>query len=169
MIKIKEIFDFIISLVTTWKLIFPIILIIFAAIGNLFNIGKRIIEIALPLWVLLIISLFAFFPIAKLIIYILKRKSKSYKKLYGLLWKKPFLFFQNPQPYCPLENCDHQVICRFKPPKIYQAITSISNINNIDYEGLYFYECPIHGQLNGIPNEDITVLQKKARMALKKE
>lgn len=86
--KIKKVLDFIISLVTTWKLIFPIILVIIARIGNLFDLAKKIVQVSLPLWIVIIIFLLAIYPIANLLVYVIKRNTQNLTELlYGLLWK----------------------------------------------------------------------------------
>ena len=166
--KIKRVLDFIISLVTTWKLIFPIIVVIFARIGNLFNLGKKIVQISLPLWILIIIFLLAIYPIASLLFYVIKRNTQSLTELNGLLWKKPLFPFGFPQPYCPRENCGKKVIPRIKPPKSMQLMSSKLDWENLDQSPHYWYECPIHGRLPNVPDEDLFILQEKAKLILKK-
>jgi len=165
--RIKEFLDFLISVITIWKIIFPIILILVAVIGNLFEIGTQIIQLKLPLWIIVTISFLSLYPIVDLFVHLLTRR-KITKELYGLLWKKPLLPFGYPQPYCPRENCGHKVLCRVVPPKPVHLMLSISDYNNIDLANHYYYECPIHDRLSGVPDEDIKVLQEKARLAMQK-
>ena len=40
------------------------------------------------------------------------------------------------------------------------------NFDNM-YKNHYEYECPIHGQLMSVPDEDINSLREKARLAMK--
>jgi len=54
------------------------------------------------------------------------------------------------------------------PPKSHQLMITLSDWNNIDDKYHYHYECPIHGQLTGVPDEEMILLQGKARLAMKK-
>ncbi|MGC9385033.1 MAG: hypothetical protein ACP5D6_10575 [Kosmotogaceae bacterium] len=166
--KIIKVLDFIISLVTTWKLIFPIILVIIARIGNLFDLAKKIVQVSLPLWIVIIIFLLAIYPIANLLVYVIKRNTQKLTELYGLLWKKPLFPFGYPKPYCPREKCGKEVIYRIKPPKSIQLMSSRNDWENAETSIHHWYECPIHGRLPNVPDEELFILQKKAKLALKK-
>jgi len=166
--KIRSVLEFIISLVTTWKIIFPLLLVVFAGIGNLFDLGKKTLHIDLPLWIVVIILLLAFYPIARILVYVVNRRKQPLTEHYGLLWKKPFLPFGYPQPYCPRENCGKKVLPRITNPKSFQLMKSASDWNNVDVSNHYWYECPIHGRLPSVPDEEAQILKKKVKLILKK-
>jgi hypothetical protein len=165
---IKKILDFIVSLVTTWRVIITILIIIGSALSNLFKFLTKISTINLPLWVFIVIAILAFYPIANLIKYLVSRRNVSYEQYSGLRWKKPILPFLNPQAYCPKSDCRCKVICNIKPPERIQLIGGFADPRKIDFENHYRYECPKHGPLSGIPDEDILILRNKAREVLKK-
>jgi hypothetical protein len=165
---IKNLINLLVDLVTTWKVIYPIMLIIAGKLTNLFQFSTRIITINLPLWILVLISILAFYPIGNLIKFLFSRRNISNEKLYGLRWKKPIFPLENPQAYCSHSDCECRVFCKITSPEPIQIIGGINHSNNIDTQYHYHYECPIHGRLSGIPNEDIDILKKKAREALKK-
>ncbi len=52
-------------------------------------------------------------------------------------------------------KCDLKVIWKVKPPKQLKLMKTSSDWNNIDIEYNFQYECPIHGRLNAVPDEDI--------------
>ena len=156
------------DLVTTWKVIFLILPIIVTGLTNLFKFSTKIITINLPLWILVLVSILAFYPIGNLIKYLFNRRNVSYEKHFGLRWKKPIIPLVNPQPYCSHNDCKCKVFCIIEPPERIQIIGGMNDVRNLDSRDHYHYECPIHGSLSGIPDEDIEFLKKKAREALKK-
>ena len=165
---IKKILDFIVSLVTTWRMVFPILIIIGGALSKVFKYLTKISTIYLPLWVFIVIAILAFYPIANLIKYLFSRRNVSYEKYSGLMWKKPLLPFLNPQAYCPKSDCRCKVFCYIKPPERIQFIGGFADPSKLDLGTHYHYECPEHGPLSGIPDEDIVILRNKAREVLKK-
>lgn len=164
---IKNLINLLVDLVTTWKVIYPIMLIIAGKLTNLFQFSTKIITTNLPLWILVLISILAFYPIGNLIKFLFSRWNISNEKLYGLRWKKPIFPLANPQAYCPYIDCGCRVFCKVAPPEPIQIIGGINHSNNIDSRYHYLYECPKHGPLSGVPDEDIVLLKKKAREALK--
>lgn len=166
--RIKEFLDFLVSLVTTWKIIFPIIVIVLAAFLKIFKFATEIYTLSLPLWAFIVISILAFYPIANFIKFIFTRRKVPYTNLYGLLWKPPFFSFNYPKPICPKKDCRREVICKTIMPRQLQLLTNLSDWENADFSNHFIYECPIHGQLNGVPDEPINCLTEKAKLALKK-
>ena len=166
---IKKFINLMVDLVTTWKVIYPILMVIIGKLTNLFNFSAKIITIDLPLWILVILSILAFYPIGNLMKYLFSRRNISFEKHYGLRWKRPIFPLVNPQPYCSHSDCECKVFCTVTPPKPTQIIASFNDMKNLDSRYHYRYECPKHGILSDIPDEDIEWLRKKAREVLKKQ
>ena len=165
--RIKEFLDLLVSLVSAWKIILPILLLVVSVVITILKIGTKTIEISLPIWVILIIVLLAIYPFAKFVEYLRRRRNSAPVRLYGLLWKTRFLFSYFPIPLCPHDSCGREVICKEVSPNQYQVITSLNELRNAKFEYRYIYECPIHGAVNGVPNEDLSLLQHKAKLAMK--
>ena len=166
--QIKELLDFLITLVNAWKVVLPILLLVLSAVIAVLKFGTQNITITLPAWIFLIFIALALYPFGKFVEYAIKRKESPQFKLYGLIWKAPFISFLYPKPLCPHDGCGREVVCKEIPPQPMQVVTSLADFNNIKYEYRYFYECPIHGKINGVPSEDISFLQHKAKLAMKK-
>lgn len=166
--RIKDFLDFLITLVNAWKIVLPVLLVVLSAAFTVLKIGNKNISINLPIWVVVAIAVLALYPFAKLIEHLVNKKKSPNIKLYGLLWKPSFFSFRYPVPLCPHSNCERKVICRAIPPNPLKVVTSISEINNAKFEYRYIYECPIHGQINGVPNDEINLLQTKAKLAMTK-
>ena len=120
---ITDLLNLLISLVKTWEFLYHFVLISLAVLSSLFEFGTKTLQLKLPVWIILIISILAFYPIVNLIVYLLNQRKISYKKLDGLLWKKPLLPFVNPKPYCPRENCGCKVAYKVLAPKRNHKIT----------------------------------------------
>jgi hypothetical protein len=142
--RIKEFLDLLISLVSAWKVVFPILLLVISAIFGVLELGNRNISINLPAWAVIVLAVLALYPLAKLVEHTSKRKKSSNIKLYGLLWKPSLLSFRYPKPLCPYNDCGREVICTAIPPNPIRLVTSISELNNMKFEYKYIYECPIH-------------------------
>jgi len=168
--RLKDILDFLITLVNAWKVVLPILVLVISALITVLKFGTKNITVTLPIWTwtVLILTALALYPIGKLAEYSIRRRKTPDFKLYGLHWRVPFLFFRFPIPLCPHEGCGHQVICEEIPPQPFRVVTSPAEINSFRLEYKYVYECPIHGKINGVPSEDISLLQHKAKLALKK-
>lgn len=166
--RIKDFLDFIISLASAWKIVLPMFLFVLSAAVAVFKFGTQRFAINLPVWAILIIVILALYLFAKLIETFAKRKKVTYTKLYGLFWKPSLFSFQYPRPFCPHANCGKEIISKALPPNPVRLVTNITDINNMKFEYQYIYECPIHGRLNGVPSEDINILQEKAKLAMKK-
>jgi len=167
--RLREILEFLMSLVNAWKTLLPLIFLALSTIIAVLKFGNTIVTFSLPVWAILIVGVLALYPIAKLVEYGLKQGNIPPVKLYGLLWKAPFLPFRYPVPLCPHNDCRCEVICKRIPPPPIQHVTNLSDLNNRSrFESQYVYECPVHGKINGVPNEDISLLQHKARLAMRK-
>ena len=166
--KIIQFLGFLVSFITSWRIIFPVILIILGAITNIFKFLLKVILINLPLWIIVVILILAFYPIANFIKFLFNKRNVPYFSHNGLLWKKPLFSFMNPQAYCPINKCGREVLYIRTPPKPLQVAWTLSEINNIDNRYHYKYECPNHGKISGVPDEDLLTLQTKARLAMKR-
>ncbi|MDP1624354.1 MAG: hypothetical protein Q8L64_01145 [bacterium] len=166
--RIKEFLDFLITLVNAWKVVLPILLLCLSAVFAVLKIGNKNISINLPVWLVIAIATLALYPFAKLIEHLVNKKRSPNIKVNGLLWKPSLFSFRYPEPLCPHNDCERKVICRVIPPNPLRVVTSISEINNAKFEYRYVYECPIHGQINGVPNDEISLLQEKAKAAFTK-
>lgn len=168
--RLKDILGFLITLVKPWKIVLPIFMLVISALITVLKFGKKNVTINLPVWAwtVLIFAALALYLLGKLVEFINRRKKASDSKLYGLLWRVPFLFFRFLIPLCPQEGCGCQVICKEIAQKPYQVYTNPMEINNFRLESEYVYECPILGKINGVPNEEISLLHHKTKLALKK-
>jgi hypothetical protein len=167
MIILKGILEFFILLVNAWKTFSPLILLVLSKIAAILKFSNT--TVPLPIWAILIIGVLALYPIARLLEYGLKRRSTSSVKLYGLLWKEPLLPWQYPVPLCPHNDCGREVVCREIPPPPIQLITNFSDLSNGSrFEYQYAYECPVHGKIDGVPNEDVRLLQHKVMLAIRR-
>jgi hypothetical protein len=166
--RFKELLDFLITLVTAWKVVLPVLLIVGSAIWTVLKYGKILITVTLPIWVILVIGILAVYPLAKLIEYLLKHRRPSDFILNGLLWHAPLLPFRSPIALCPQKDCGCRVICKVIPPQHYRVVSTISEMNSLRFENRYVYECPIHGEIAGVPNEEPNLLREKAKSALRK-
>ena len=166
--RIKIVLDFIISLVAVWKIVIPVLAVLISVVVLIGKSGLKIIAFSLPVWVVFILLILASYPIIKFIEHIIRHRKRQPIALYGLLWKPMFFNFRYPQPTCPHDNCECEVICKEIPPQSYQVVSSMMELKNARFEYRYVYECPIHGALPRVPNEDISLLQYKAKKVMKK-
>jgi hypothetical protein len=166
--RIKDILDFIITLVTAWKVVLPVLLVVLSAIWAVLKYGRISITITLPVWVLLIIGVLAGYPLVKFVEYFFKHNRTSDIALYKLLWRAPLLPSRPPIALCPRKDCGRQVICKVIPPQPYRVVSTISEMNNTRFENRYVYECPVHGEIAGVPNEEPSLLREKAKLAMRK-
>jgi hypothetical protein len=167
--RIKDFLDFLDTLFSAWKIILPIIVFGFSVILAVSKIGNQNISLNLPVWAIIAVAALALYPPAKLIEYLVRERKTPKIELYGLLWKPNSLSFLTPKPLCPHDDCGRSVICKIIPPNPFKVVSSISEINNTKFENRYIYECPIHGKISNVPNEEISLLQEKVKMAISKK
>lgn len=166
--RFKNLLDYLVSLAAAWKVILPIIAILVTASVFIGKNSLKIVDFSLPVWVIFILVVMAFYPIVKIAENLIKRKQRRAVRYLNLLWKPALFNFQYPKPFCPYDGCELEVICKEIPPQSFQVVTSVTEAKNTRFEYQYTYECPIHGQLSNVPNEEIGLLQHKAKIVMKK-
>ncbi len=118
------------------------------------------IRVAVPLWLFGVIIL-ATIGLVKLIQWLVRPHNPF--QYAGLLWWPHRLSLGYPTPTCPRDDCGCEVVCQVQYPPATQFIGVGSN-NQLITETTFMYECPAHGRLMNVPNEDVALLQKKAKM-----
>ncbi len=162
---IKNVLEFIITLIKAWKVVLPVLVFVVAEIVAIMKFSNQNIQFLLPVWATVIIFFLALYPICKFVEFIIGIRTKEKFPLNGLLWKPSPFSFRYPEPLCPKKDCGREVICKIIPPKPFALVQSVSDFENVNYQNQYIYECPIHGRISAVPNEDIRILQKKAKLA----
>ena len=163
--RIREILDTLITLVAAGKVIWPWLLIIASGVLAIWRFGNR--KVLLPIWLVVLASAIFIYVVAWFLLRLMGRRQHPFR-LYGLLWRQPLLPFRFPVPLCPREGCGREVICKQVPPPSLQLVRSLSEWKSLDLQPHYIYECPIHGEISGVPDEDIELLQRKAKLAMKR-
>lgn len=163
--RLKEFLDLLVSFSKAWPIILSALLIVLAAITRFSKFASQSVALSLPLWALILIVALAIYPLGKLVQFVASRRKAQLKRLNGFLWKTRLIGL--PVAICPREGCGCEVICKEIPPKSLQLITGIDDLRKANFEYSYQYECPVHGALGGIPNEPISLLQHKAKLAIK--
>jgi hypothetical protein len=161
----KDFLDLLGSFVKAWPILVLILAILISLVLELTNIVKITIQLSIPLPALITAIALILYPILKFIQWLVSKPSKSFRYA-GLLWEPSKLSFRYPTPICPRKNCGCVIGCK--------AVSSISVETNtfplIQTHDSYrfIFECPIHGVISDVPNEDIAELQKKAKIAQSK-
>jgi hypothetical protein len=159
--RFKELVELLVNLQKLAPLLLGTLVIVVSIVAGLAGIGRLSVQINLPLPVIIAVSALALYPVAKFVQWWFRPlKPFGYS---GLLWRPSHLSFGFPIPLCPHENCGCEVFCEGKPPPALQFI-GVGTSNRIVTEETFIYECPIHGRVGGIPNEDVAVLQRKAKL-----
>ena len=163
--KLKELLDLLVSMAKAWPIIIAVLLVIVAAITRFSKFASQSITLSLPIWALILIAALAIYLLGKLFQFIASRRKGPLKQLNGLLCKTPV--FGSPIAVCPRKGCGCEVICMEIPPPPLKYVATVNDLQKARFEYSYEYECPVHGVLNGIPNEHINLLRKKAKLAFK--
>ena len=98
--------------------------------------------------------------------WVVSQKNEKYFSYKGLLWKPGYFKFQNPIPVCPQEDCQRPIECfRISPPRhlISADLKEMQDFLNKQNTYKFVYRCPLHGDIQGGPNEPINDLIKQAR------
>ena len=158
--KLKNIFWLIANIIKSrWVIIFLASIMISILIwlkGFLFT----EVFLRLPLYIVLIIGAFAFYPIIKFIHFIFFKRDLEMIAYGGLSWKPSRFKFRYPEPKCPHcgSNIRYSVI-----RKPYILARNLSDIENVhDKSTRYEYECPNHGVLN-VQNKPMDHMQELAK------
>ena len=94
------------------------------------------------------------------------KKTKGYFRYKGLLWKTGRFGFQTPTPLCPIDDCERPVDCfRVNPPQylISDDIGKMQDFLNKQNSYEFVYRCPLHGDIQGAPNESLKDLIRQAK------
>ncbi|MCB8983136.1 MAG: hypothetical protein H6659_04885 [Ardenticatenaceae bacterium] len=163
--RLKEFFDLLVSFSKAWPIILTVLLVILAAITEFSKFANQSFVLSLPLWALILIVALATYPLGKSIQFVVSRRKTPLKRLNGLLWRTRLIGI--PIAICPRNGCGCEVICKEIPPPSLQYVARIEDLRKASFQYSYQYECPVHGALEGIPNEPLSLLQQKAKLAFK--
>jgi hypothetical protein len=162
--RLKEFLDFLITLRQAWPILVWALLLLLSLVLGLTNAANKTIQFSIPLPLLVAAIAFAIYPILKFIQWLASKPMKPFENS-GLLWKPSKLSFHYPKPLCPKEGCGCEIIVKVVPSvNIGHAAATNLPILTAHTKYSYTFECPIHGVISGVPDEDIEVLQHKARM-----
>jgi hypothetical protein len=154
---LKQLLDFLNSLVKAWPSLVIIIGGVSSAVLWLMQVGQTTVAFSLPLSVVVIILTLALYPITKVVQSIVQRSSFEYS---GLLWKPSFLGY--PCPVCPIQGCGQRVFAKVIQPPPVQVVRP-NDWGKVQMTMHYQYECPLHGKIDSVPNWPIDELRKKAK------
>jgi len=85
----------------------------------------------------------------------------KYFRYKGLSWKRGRFGFHNPTPVCPIDHCLRPVDCfRINPPQylISADVREMQDFLNKQNTFRFIYRCPLHGDIQGTPNESLNDL-----------
>lgn len=168
--KLKELIELVLNLNKFIKyIIVPLIGILIIFSKSAFSLISKNVIINLPIWLCIVIVSLAVYPILKIIELLIHKNTIKSIRLYGLLWKISHNPFKKIIPFCPIIECNTEVICKITPPQSVQRMNPRQQNLGVDFTDHYTYVCPNHGRINGVPDEDITLLSKKALLAFKSE
>jgi hypothetical protein len=163
--RLKEFLELLIALVKAWPILVSGLLLLFSLVISLSRLAKISYQLSIPLPVFIAVAAFIFYPIGKTVQWLMSKPMKPFNYA-GLKWKPSKLSFRYPTPLCPYEGCGYEIIAKADPAVNVERIAGPFIQASGNYH--YTFECPIHGVINGTPNEEIVQLQKKARILQKR-
>ena len=161
--RAKEFLEFLLTLARTWKLIVPGLVLTLSVAVLLARNAYRQINLSLPAPLVVAVAALATYPLAKAIEWGFSKRRPEPFSYAGLVWVPSRLTFRDPTPACPRANCGRPVICRVSPPPAFHLVASRSDFENVRTRPSFAYECPIHGALSGVPDEDLGLLAHQAK------
>ena len=165
----RDFVDTLTAIQKLWVLLAFVIPVLFGFVSRAFSVvseitivdgtGTAIFHFSLPLPILALIIVLALYPVV-VFLGLLTRPTQEFGYK-GLRWRPPRFGFGHAQPICPHSDCGCEVIVEMKQ----RTVVSETNLPNlmVPYTKFdYVYRCPLHGQLNGVPNLSIEQFSEEA-------
>lgn len=160
--RIKDFLDLIVTVVKAWPYLLVGLTFVLSIVAWLAGFGSTMVQFALPLPLVLVFIALAIYPIAKTIVWFLRKRSLQVFPFNGLLWKPSRFRFRYPTPICPEKDCGCEVFCKVEQSNFLRPVQP--GIVKQQAKDHFSYECPVHGVLHNVPDIDILELQMKARL-----